>query len=70
LSEKTFREHVNNIRKELQKHGLHTRLLAISTSLPQYDKVLNAFNMMKSRLDRMGPLPDSLREKLRQELKD
>ena len=70
LSEKTFREHVNNIRKELQKHGLHTRLLAISTTLPQYDKVLNAFNMMKSRLDRMGPLPDSLREKLRQELKD
>ena len=66
LSEKMFREHINKIRQGLQKHGLHPRLLAIRTTLPQYEKLLNAFNMMKSRLDRMGPLPKPLRLKLRQ----
>jgi len=68
LPEKIFREHVNKIRQSLQKHGLHLRLLAISTTLPQYEKLLNAFNMMKSRVERMGPLPESLRSKLQRQL--
>ena len=70
LSEKIFREHINNIRSELQKYGLHFRLSAISTTLPQYEKLLNAFEMMKSRLNRMGPLSETLRSKLQQALKN
>jgi len=70
LSEKVYREHVNRIRNELQKYGLHFRFSAISTTLPQYDKLVNAFNNMTSRISRMGPLPEDLRLQIQQALRE
>ncbi|MEM0111260.1 MAG: hydrogenase iron-sulfur subunit [Candidatus Korarchaeota archaeon] len=69
LSEKIYRDHVNSIRDKLQKYGLHFRFSAISTTLPQYDKLVNALSAMVSRISRMGPLSEDLRLQLRQSLK-
>jgi heterodisulfide reductase subunit A len=66
LSEKIYREHVNRIRNELQKYGLHFRFSAISTTLPQYDKLINVFNTMASRINRMGSLSEDSRLQVRQ----
>jgi len=66
LSEEVYKEHINRIRNELQKYGLHFRFSAISITLPQYDKLVNAFNMMISRINRMGPLSKDSRLRIRQ----
>ena len=66
LSEEVYKEHVNRIRNELQKYGLHFRFSAIGITLPQYDKLVNTFNMMFSRINRMGPLSEDSRLQIRQ----
>lgn len=63
-SEKILKERVDKIRKELQKYQLHNRFLVMGVTLPQYDKLVNTFELMKSRIERMGPLQESLRARI------
>jgi len=64
-----LREQVREMKKELRKYGVQPlRLLSISTTLPQYDKILNIFETLTARLEKMGPLPEDVRSKLQEQV--
>jgi len=69
FKEEALREQVREMKKELRRYGVQPlRLLSTSTTLPQYDKILNIFETLTSRLEKMGPLPEETRSKIREAL--
>ncbi len=60
-----IREHVNGMKKELSKFGVESlRLVSMTTTLPQYDKVVNLFQTFDERITRMGRIPAQKRRKI------
>ncbi len=60
-----IREHVNGMKKELNKFGVESlRLVSMTTTLPQYDKVVNLFQTFDERITRMGRIPAQKRRKI------
>lgn len=59
------RDHVNQLKREVSKYGVESlRLVSITTTLPQYDKVVNLFETLNERLSKMGRLPEEKRQKI------
>jgi len=69
FKEDALREHLTQLKKELSPYGVEPlRLISITTTLPQYDKILNTFETTSSRISRMGPLSKETRSKIEEKL--
>ena len=69
FTEDALREHVDEMKKELRKYGIEPlRLLSISTTIPQYDKILNVSTTLTERLRKLGTLSEDARAKLKAEI--
>ena len=56
-----LREHVMQLKKGLSTYGVKSlRLISFTTTLPEYNKVLNVFETFNARISKIGPV---LREK-------
>jgi heterodisulfide reductase subunit A len=67
--EDQVREHVNGMKKELSKFGVESlRVVSTTTTLPQYDKVVNLFQTFDERISKMGRLAPEKRQKIAQAL--
>lgn len=63
--EDAIREHVTQLKKELGAYGIEPlRLMSITTTLPQYDKILNIFETTNARITKMGPVTKEVRLKI------
>jgi heterodisulfide reductase subunit A len=59
------RDHVNNMKKELGKFGIESlRLVSMTTTLPQFDKVVNLFQTFDERVTKMGRIAPEKRKKI------
>jgi heterodisulfide reductase subunit A len=69
LSEKKLREHVIELKKELGKFGIKSlRLISITTTLPQYNKIVNIFETLNERISKLGPVSQETRSKMKEQL--
>jgi heterodisulfide reductase subunit A len=69
FKEDAVREHVMQLKKELGAFGIEPlRLISITTTLPQYDKILNIFETFDKRISRIGPVKTETRRKIREKL--
>jgi heterodisulfide reductase subunit A len=60
-----IREHVNSMKKELTKFGVESlRVVSMTTTLPQYDKIVNLFQTFDERISKMGRLSPDKRKKI------
>ncbi len=59
------RDHVNSMKKELSKFGIESlRLVSMTTTLPQFDKVVNLFQIFDERMTKMGRVAPEKRKKI------
>jgi heterodisulfide reductase subunit A len=66
-----IREHVNSIKKDLGKFGIESlRVVSTTTTLPQYDKVVNLFQTFTERISKMGRVTPEKRKKIIQTLEE
>jgi len=69
FTEEMLRDQVTQMKKELANYGVESlRLISISTTLPQYDKILNIFETTNSRISKIGPLSEEKRNSIKQKL--
>jgi heterodisulfide reductase subunit A len=69
FKEGVLREHVIQLKKELSKYGIKSlRLISITTTLPEYHKILNIFGTLDTRISKMGPLSDEVRSKIKEQI--
>lgn len=69
LKEDKLREHVTQLKKELKEYGIKPlRLIHTTTTIPQYDKVLNIFETSITRISKMGLLSKDERLKIEKKL--
>ncbi len=69
FEEGMVREHVIQLKKELGKYGVKSlRLISITTTLPEYHKILNIFGTLNERISKMGPISEEKRSKIREQL--
>jgi len=62
LKDKGVREHVTELKKQLREYGLNPlRLISITTTLPEYKKILNVFETINSRISKLGALTQEKR---------
>ena len=67
--EDLIRDHVNSLKKELGTYGVESlRLTSTTTTLPQYDKVVNLFETFSQRITKMGRLAGEKRQKIREHI--
>ena len=66
---RNVRDHVNQLKKELGQFCIEPlRLISITTTLPQYDKILNIFRTTNSRIARIGPIKEEVRNRIKKSL--
>ncbi len=71
FNEEALREQVIQFKKELRAYGVEAiRLISFTTTLPEYNKILNVFETLNSRISKIGPVPDDVRMKIKQEKDD
>ena len=69
FSEEALREQVIQFKKELRAYGIEPlRLMSFTTTLPEYNKILNIFETLNSRISKIGPVPDDVRSKIREKM--
>jgi heterodisulfide reductase subunit A len=69
FGEEALREQVIRFKKELRDYGVESlRILSFTTTLPEYNKVINTFETSNSRISRIGPLSEETRSKIREKL--
>lgn len=69
FKEDALREHVIQLKKELSKYGVKSlRLISITTTLPEYNKILNIFETLDTRISKMGPISDEVRSKIKEQI--
>lgn len=67
--EEGIRDHVNSMKKELSKFGVESlRVVSTTTTLPQYDKVVNLFQTFDERISKMGRISPEKRQKIAEAL--
>ncbi len=65
FKEEALRDQLSQMKKELRPYGIEPlRLVSISTTLPEYHKVLNIFETLVVRLAKMGPVANEKRLKI------
>lgn len=66
LTDEQLRTRVIQMKKDLSKVGIKSlRLQSISTTLPQYEKIMALFESFLDRISKMGPVAQEKREELR-----
>ncbi len=66
---RNVRDHVNQLKKELGQFCIEPlRLISITTTLPQYDKILNIFRTTNSRITRIGSIKEEVRNSIKKSL--
>jgi len=69
FKEDNVRDYLTQLKKELSAFGIEPlRLISITTTLPQYDKILNIFENTNSRITKMGPVKPEVRSKIQEKL--
>lgn len=69
FTEEALRQHVTELKKNLGAYGVESlRLMSFTTTLPEYNKVINVFETLSSRVLKMGPLSDEKRLKIKEKL--
>jgi heterodisulfide reductase subunit A len=69
FKEDQVRDYLTQLKKELSQYGIESlRLISITTTLPQYDKVINIFETTNTRISRIGPVKPEVRAKIREKL--
>lgn len=69
FTEEALRKHVTQLKRELRGYGVQSlRLMSFSTTLPEYNKVLNIFETFNERISKMGPLSQETRLKIKEKL--
>jgi len=67
--EEALRKHVTELKKGLSAYGIESlRLISYTTTLPEYNKVLNVFETFNARISKMGPVPREKRLKIQEKL--
>jgi len=67
FEEDKLREHVIQLKREMRKYGVKSlRLIHTTTTIPQYDKILNIFETFVSRISKIGPISDDERLKIQE----
>ncbi len=65
LTEEQLRERVIKMKKDLASLGIKSlRIQSISTTLPQYEKIMSLFDSFVDRISKIGPLEQSKREEI------
>jgi heterodisulfide reductase subunit A len=69
FKEDQVRDYLTQLKKELAQYGIEPlRLISITTTLPQYDKILNIFETTNTRITKIGPVKQEIRNKIREKL--
>ena len=69
FKEDQVRDYLTQLKKELSQYGIESlRLISITTTLPQYDKVINIFETTNTRISRIGQVKPEVRAKIREKL--
>ncbi|MEM2522704.1 MAG: hydrogenase iron-sulfur subunit [Candidatus Bathyarchaeia archaeon] len=69
FKEEALREYVNGIKKELSNYKIEPlRIMTFSTTLPEYNRIQNAFETFTSRILKLGPLSEEARAKVKEKL--
>jgi coenzyme F420-reducing hydrogenase delta subunit len=69
FKEESVRDYLTQLKKELGPYGVEPlRLISITTTLPQYDKILNIFETFNARVSKIGPVKEEVRSKIKEKL--
>ncbi|MEM3041015.1 MAG: DUF1743 domain-containing protein, partial [Nitrososphaerota archaeon] len=69
FTEEKLREHVIQLKRGLSEYGVEPlRLIHTTTTIPQYDKILNIFETFTARISKMGSLSEEKRAKIEEKL--
>jgi len=69
FKEDQVRDYLTQLKKELALYGVESlRLISITTTLPQYDKILNIFETTNTRISKIGPVKPEVRSKIKEKL--
>jgi len=69
FKEDNVRDYLTLLKKELNPYGVEPlRLISITTTLPQYDKILNIFETFNTRVSKIGPVKEEVRRKIQEKL--
>jgi len=64
-----LRQHVVKLKKELQLYGIEAlRLQSMITTIPQYDKTVNLFETINTRISRLGKISNEKRSKIKERI--
>jgi heterodisulfide reductase subunit A len=64
-----LREHLTRLKKELRKYEVESlRLISTTTTIPQYSKLVDTFNMFANRISKIGRLSAEVRSKIEKKL--
>ncbi len=65
-----LRQHVIKLKKELRHNDINTmRLVSITTTIPEYAKVLNLFKTFNKRLSSLGRVKTKVRQRIKEKIK-
>jgi len=65
LQGNALREYVAKLKKAVAPYGIGpSRIMSTSTTIPQYEKLLNFFEMFNKNVTKAGKIPDEMRQKL------
>lgn len=69
MTDERLREHVIALKKNLRPYGIKSlRLVSTSTTIPQYQKILNLFETFNTRVEKMGKIPETKRNAIKEKL--
>ena len=69
FTEEALREHTNQLKKELSVYNIEPmRLISYSTTLPEYNKVINVFETFNTRISKMGLVKENVRKNLMEKI--
>jgi heterodisulfide reductase subunit A len=69
FKEDQVRDYLTQLKKELSQYGIESlRLISITTTLPQYDKIINIFETTNTRISKIGPVKPEVRAKIQEKL--
>jgi heterodisulfide reductase subunit A len=64
-----IRNHIINLKKELQEYGISPlRLQSMTTTIPQYDKTVKLFETINTRVARLGKISEEERKTIKEKL--
>jgi heterodisulfide reductase subunit A len=65
FSEAKLRQHVIDLKKKLRPYGIRSlRLISTTTTIPQFQKVLNLFDSFNARITKMGRISETVRNEI------